>query len=399
LFFKTQKDYILEYVSRIDGLLEASLSREALADEDKFCQQCDQGNWAVWRCCDCAIEIPMCRGCIRLRHNENPFHRIEHWNGNFFRPAELWEVGAYLTVRHRNRMLPCNRIRTQIEFLEKLERRTDRTEQLELNQTNAQPTNSAAPSSTSTASATPRNNDAPPSSGVLPDNDDDEDFLRYLDDLRDMDVHDSGEDKDDEGDGEVDDDMEEDELDGPFLNYTLPSEPDRENLRDPQIPSAQRTMGTHVRVVHTNGIHNIAMIGCECQGPEEFPNDLVAARLMPTSFERIRTLFSGQLLDYFRMSNLETKSSAYQFYHLLQRLTNPMDPGAVVNLYREFRRMGRIWRWMKRLKWAGYGNKDKMASDVAPGELSVFCPACPQPGINIPDNWKDDPARYAYYHY
>ena len=127
------------------------------------------------------------------------------------------------------------------------------------------------------------------------------------------------------------------------------------------------------------------------------PNDLIAARLLPTSFERIRTLFTAQLLDHSRLCNLELKSSAYHYYHLLQRITNPMEPAKVVNLYREFRRMSRIWRWMKRLKWAGYGNTERPASEVTAGKLTVFCPACPQPGINIPDNWKEDPARYVSY--
>ena len=75
-----------------------------------------------------------------------------------------------------------------------------------------------------------------------------------------------------------------------------------------------------------------------------------------------------------------------------------MDPENVINLYREFRRMSRIWRWMKRLKWAGYGNNNMKASEVSPGELTVFCPACPQPGINIPDNWKEDKARQVFIH-
>jgi len=22
------------------------------------------------------------------------------------------------------------------------------------------------------------------------------------------------------------------------------------------------------------------------------------------------------------------------------------------------------------------------------GEMAIFCPACPQPGINLPDNWQ-----------
>ena len=78
--------------------------------------------------------------------------------------------------------------------------------------------------------------------------------------------------------------------------------------------------------------------------------------------------------------------------------TNNLEPASVINLYREFRRMARIWRWMKCLKWAGYGMKKAPASEVTPGQLSVFCPACPQPGINIPDNWKDNQARYPPYY-
>ena len=104
---QTQKDYILEYVTRIDELLEASLSREALAEEDRLCRHCDNGFWAVWRCRDCCLGIPMCRGCIRSTHRENPLHRIEQWNGSFFRPAETWEVGTHILVRHHSGVSLC----------------------------------------------------------------------------------------------------------------------------------------------------------------------------------------------------------------------------------------------------------------------------------------------------
>ena len=29
--------------------------------------------------------------------------------------------------------------------------------------------------------------------------------------------------------------------------------------------------------------------------------------------------------------------------------------------------------------------------DSAAGRLSLFCPSCPQPGINLPPNWRDLP--------
>ena len=70
------------------------------------------------------------------------------------------------------------------------------------------------------------------------------------------------------------------------------------------------------------------------------------------------------VLNYFHLSNLELKATAYQFYHLLQRITNPLEPASVINVYREFWRMTQIWQWMKHLKWAGYGMKKALGSEV-----------------------------------
>jgi hypothetical protein len=395
----------LEYVSRIDGLLESSLCREALADEDKYCRHCNNGSLATWRCCDCSLGIPLCRACIRLYHKVNPFHRIEKWNGQFFRSAALWEVGSCLPIEHHNRKLPCNSIKAQEQFLETREHRKDVAEQETLKQNAAKSFTSANMSSSSATmaySASDSDNMTSAMDDIEMTNNDiaannvsDEEFLRYLDELRAENDEESGSRNSTNNIDDVEDDMEEEELEEPIFNHYLPN--DIEADSHSHSGSAQRILGSYVRVVHTNGIHHIAMITCECEGPGHLPNDLLAARFLPASFERIRTLFTAQLLDFFRLSNLELKSTAYHFYHLLQRLTNPMAPAKVSNLYREFRRMTRIWRWMKRLKWAGFGRETKTASEVAPGQLSVFCPACPQPGVNIPDNWKDDPARYDYF--
>ncbi|KAF8799827.1 hypothetical protein BYT27DRAFT_7016783, partial [Phlegmacium glaucopus] len=153
---------------------------------------------------------------------------------------------------------------------------------------------------------------------------------------------------------------------------------------------------SYLRVVHSNGLHHIAMISCECRGHDVLPLDLFAAQLLPASFKRIKTLFTAQVLDMYRLCNLELKASAYQFYQLLRRLTRPMAPAEVINLYREFRRMSRVWRWMKKLKWARYAGTNKKVNEVKAGELAIYCPACPQPGINIPEDWKDDPARHLH---
>ena len=49
---------------------------------------------------------------------------------------------------------------------------------------------------------------------------------------------------------------------------------------------------------------------------------------------------------------------------------------------------------MKERKWFGFGNR---AEEPQAGELALFCPACPQPGINLPDNWKEDARQWLYW--
>jgi hypothetical protein len=161
-------------------------------------------------------------------------------------------------------------------------------------------------------------------------------------------------------------------------------------------PKMDALCNPYVRVVHTNGVHHIALVYCTCRGQEEAHSDLMAQRLIPTSFTRYRTLFTHAVLDDFRAANLECKASAYQYFQKLRRHTSPMAPETVPNLYHELRRMSRIWRWMKKLKWAGFAHRDEETTVPKAGELANFCPACPQVGVNLPHDWELDPQRWVY---
>jgi len=57
--------------------------------------------------------------------------------------------------------------------------------------------------------------------------------------------------------------------------------------------------------------------------------------------------------------------------------------------------VSRQWRDLKLHKWHGYGH----VTDVmpGPGDLAVFCPTCPQPGVNIPEGWKEEGEQYVPY--
>lgn len=368
---------------------------------------------------------------MRRTHLNNPLHRIQKWSGEYYRPAVLHEVGTYLLVRHHTGDSMCDFLTSQAEFLEEYEAAADQQEQVQLDEafTNAR----AAATEGHMHSPGPHPSDMPDTQDDIDmdephtqeaEKEEDEVFLRYMNDYRNgtidianidplVDEEDADDDEDVENDAPV---IDFDPI-RPYLPERQTSEqsatgdnPTAGGAQDAFMPRATRSpsdisvapqsvptydsvRNAYVRIVHTNGIHNLAMVSCGCRGGLDLPKDLVACQLMPTSFSNVRTLFSTQVMDYFRLCNLELKASAYQFYMLLRRLTKPLAPAEVVNLYGEFRRTARFWRWLKKLKWAGFGHNGRHHGSVRPGELANFCPACPQPNVNLPDDWKADTDR------
>ncbi|KAF8798363.1 hypothetical protein BYT27DRAFT_7264931 [Phlegmacium glaucopus] len=150
-----------------------------------------------------------------------------------------------------------------------------------------------------------------------------------------------------------------------------------------RTPRADGLNNQYLRIAHVNGIHHLAVVTCACRGDDQIPIDLMYSRLVPTSFTRMNTLFTTMVLDMFRLANLELKASAYQYFHLLHRLTAKTGTH-VPNLYHDLRKVSRAWRWMKKLKWAGFGHTTVDPTAPVAGQLSNFCPACPQPEINLP---------------
>ena len=49
---------------------------------------------------------------------------------------------------------------------------------------------------------------------------------------------------------------------------------------------------------------------------------------------------------------------------------------------------------MKEYKWFGFANK---SDTPGPADLALFCPACPQPQINLPEGWQRDPQQWLYW--
>jgi hypothetical protein len=56
-------------------------------------------------------------------------------------------------------------------------------------------------------------------------------------------------------------------------------------------------------------------------------------------------------------------------------------------------RVSRLWRDIQTRKRFGFGHEE--SGEPGKGGLALFCPACPQPGVNLPKDWKDSAEPYA----
>ncbi|KAG1739749.1 hypothetical protein EDB19DRAFT_1895447 [Suillus lakei] len=125
-------------------------------------------------------------------------------------------------------------------------------------------------------------------------------------------------------------------------------------------------------VVHPTGIYSYHISWCQYPGAEKDRHlHLLKTKLFPASITRPHSAFTFDVLDNFLIDALECKTLAMSFYQKLRRFTNNAFPDKIPDRYRELMRVSRIWRDL---------------TDRSPGlgDLALYCPACPQPGINLP---------------
>ncbi|KIK18134.1 hypothetical protein PISMIDRAFT_110040 [Pisolithus microcarpus 441] len=120
-------------------------------------------------------------------------------------------------------------------------------------------------------------------------------------------------------------------------------------------------------IVHTDGIFSHEVSVCNCPGSDssDWDLDLLRQRLFPASISKPKTAFT---------------------FDKLKRFTNNAFPERIPDRYRELMRVSWLWRDLKHRKWFCFGHD--MEQDPGDGGLALFCPACPQPGLNLPADWK-----------
>ncbi|KAJ7448481.1 hypothetical protein FB451DRAFT_1567204 [Mycena latifolia] len=153
-------------------------------------------------------------------------------------------------------------------------------------------------------------------------------------------------------------------------------------------------------IVDNNAIHEVGIDFCTCGTAPTRTVQLLRAGLYPATSIRPRSAATFRVLRKFHMLSFESKCSAYEFYNALARNTNNTGSFQPRNRYSEFLRMTREWRHLQMLKRSGRAHMPGGTRNIAAGACALLCPACPQPGKNLPASgeWRSVPKekRFLY---
>ncbi|TDL14825.1 hypothetical protein BD410DRAFT_733580, partial [Rickenella mellea] len=160
-------------------------------------------------------------------------------------------------------------------------------------------------------------------------------------------------------------------------------------------PSSPST--TNLTIIDISGIHTVSVNFCDCDSvclPHR--NQLLRVRWWPATVDRPQTVATFTALDTFLQLSLQSKLNMYDFYLSMVHLT---DNAGVQNLkerYKEWLRCVREFRHAHTAKRSACGHDPGGVQATQSGECAVECPACPQPGRNLPEGWENSPSCQSY---
>lgn len=401
------------------------------------------GGLMEWRCEDCFGEPVFCTTCCRKSHEHSPFHRVQHWTGKTFVRSALRKTGLTLFMGHGGSPCPsmistghglpftppqsvsssvasstssspvhesvslptCDDLAQQSPLRHAQQHifdlidddRPDQFDHFDLSTFG--PVDDSPPPTPPPMSSPP---DTPQRSRATSPSED-RSFRQDFDtsqgwqspssdtsetDSNHMGTESEGRDSTsdvnallfDDEDGSDDEDLEF-ESGGIFTSSM-------------KFPRGLDDNGNQwMTIVDITGVHHLPVHFCDCATDIRPYRQLLRLSLYPATYDRPETVFTFRVLEDFHLENLETKASAQRYYAKLRRLTSNAFPQSVPDRYREFMRIMREWRNLEQRKRAG--THYSKSAPIAPGGLALFCPACPQPGVNLPDGWDTEPDQYA----
>ncbi|KAH9482659.1 hypothetical protein JR316_0004759 [Psilocybe cubensis] len=154
--------------------------------------------------------------------------------------------------------------------------------------------------------------------------------------------------------------------------------------------------GNGFTVVDSNGIHDISLDFCDCETAQSHAIQILRKRWFPSTGTYPKTAATMRVLKQFHLLAFESKLSSYEFYNSLVRNTDNTGLGTDKDCYDEFTRMYRKWTNLTMAKRAGRGHDSRGVNATQPGECALLCPACPQPGKNLPLGWENEPPEKSW---
>jgi hypothetical protein len=152
-------------------------------------------------------------------------------------------------------------------------------------------------------------------------------------------------------------------------------------------------------VIDIGHIHVVTVAFCGCERQAEmgsFEVQLLRRQWFPATNNLPHTAATFRVLDFFLLQTHQAKTTAFDFYTATEKSTDATRILKLPSRYREFLRMVREYRHLLLLKRGGRGHDPAGVDATKPGELAIRCPACPRPGINLPDDWEKAPPERRY---
>ncbi|KAN0136391.1 hypothetical protein V8E53_005759 [Lactarius tabidus] len=297
------------------------------------CSLCLKGS-AYIKCSDCFGGNMFCKGCCLQHHSRSPFHRLLQWNGRHYVATSLYSMGFILFLGHSGD--PCPKTGAQAAKARATPRHRTRASGLSLLEQVSEDYTSA--DQLPTPRETPQPEDtytAPTISNSLFD---------HLDDA----------------------------LDNGYA--------------DAHRSRTGRSGNPLLTVVDCQGVFTMEVLFCVCSDRRSKEEQLLGTCLFPATFKQIETVFSFAVLDNFLVNNLECKTTVQQYFSKLQSMTSTMFPDYVQNRYKQLLHASCQWQDLKNRMKSGLGHKAEQETSEN-GSMSIFCPVCPQPGVNLPNDW------------
>ncbi|KAF8062351.1 hypothetical protein FPV67DRAFT_1563697 [Lyophyllum atratum] len=172
------------------------------------------------------------------------------------------------------------------------------------------------------------------------------------------------------------------------------------HARGARCANPQPCAGDDFTVIDTHSIHAIGLDFCGCGESNQLHTvQLLRHRLYPATTLYPKTATTFRALEVFELLSYVSKVSVFEYYQALARLTDNTGTDPPNDRYPSLLLSVREWRYLKLMKRSARGHDPSgPTAATKEGECAVLCPACPQPGKNLPDGWEDAPPgmRFLY---